>query len=304
MKEICIKVNNLEVNIVRGISFEVERGIIFGLLGPKGAGKSTVIKTMIGLLSPAAGQINILGVDPKKNKDKLQEKIGVQLQSPDLFDKLTVKELISLFASYYKNPLSIEKSIEIVNLQTKKNHYIETLSKEEKTKLTIALAILDNKKIIFLNEPTKDLGFQSKKNIWAIIEDLKKSGKTIFITTQYGDEAEELCDQLLIIDQGIEIIQGKPSELIKKHFEEEKIEFKNPAFTEEEIGFLVSLDSVVAQKLENNETILLYTMDAIKTISSLFIFLEKIKKPIKNLNLRRPTLEDLFVKLTGNEIRD
>ena len=88
------------------------------------------------------------------------------------------------------------------------------------------------------------------------------------------------------------------------YFEEEKIEFKNPAFTEEEIGFLVSLDSVVAQKLENNETILLYTMDAIKTISSLFIFLEKIKKPIKNLNLRRPTLEDLFVKLTGNEIRD
>lgn len=309
MTEVCIKVKDLYksfegVKAVNGISFEVEKGKIFGLLGPNGAGKSTTIETLIGLLSREGGQINILGFDPEKNKKKLQEKIGVQLQSPALFDKLTVKEMVSLFASFYKNPFSIEESIEMVNLKSKKADYIESLSGGQKHRLAVALAIISNGEIIFLDEPTTGLDPQSRRNLWTVIKELKKLGKTIFMTTHYMDEAEKLCDQLLIIDQGKIITQGSPAKLIEKHFKEDTIEFENPSFIEEEIGILASLDSVTAQKLNKDENIILYTMDTVKTIADLFAFSEKAGKPIKNLSVRKPTLEDLFIKLTGKEIRE
>ena len=309
MEEVVIEVKKLykyfaEVKAVNGISFEVEKGSIFGLLGPNGAGKSTTIETLIGLLDREKGQINILGFDPEKNKEKLQEKIGVQLQSPALFDKLTVTELVSLFASFYQNPFPIEQSIKMVNLESKKNEFIETLSGGQKHRLAVALAIVSNGEIIFLDEPTTGLDPQSRRNLWTVIKALKKMGKTIFMTTHYMDEAEKLCDEILIIDQGQVITQGTPSSLIEKHFEEDTIEFKNPSFSEEEIGSLVSFDSVTGQKLIENEDIILYTMDAVKTIADILDFSEKVKKPIKNLNLRKPTLEDLFIKLTGKEIRD
>ena len=309
MEEVVIEVKKLykyfaEVKAVNGISFEVEKGSIFGLLGPNGAGKSTTIETLIGLLDREKGQINILGFDPKKNKEKLQEKIGVQLQSPALFDKLTVTELVSLFASFYQNPFPIEQLIKMVNLESKKNEFIETLSGGQKHRLAVALAIVSNGEIIFLDEPTTGLDPQSRRNLWTVIKALKKMGKTIFMTTHYMDEAEKLCDEILIIDQGQVITQGTPSSLIEKHFEEDTIVFKNPSFSEEEIGSLVSFDSVTGQKLIENEDIILYTMDAVKTIADILDFSEKVKKPIKNLNLRKPTLEDLFIKLTGKEIRD
>jgi ABC-2 type transport system ATP-binding protein len=309
MKDVCIEVKNLykyfaDVKAVNGISFEVEKGKIFGLLGPNGAGKSTTIETLIGLLSREGGQIDILGFDPEKDKEELQEKIGVQLQSPALFDKLTVKEMVSLFASFYNNPFSIEDSIEMVNLKSKKDDYIESLSGGQKHRLAVALAIVSNGEIIFLDEPTTGLDPQSRRNLWTIIKELKQIGKTIFMTTHYMDEAEKLCDQLLIIDQGKVITQGTPAKLIEKHFEEDSIEFENPSFIGEEIGALASLASVTGQKLDKNENIILYTMDAVKTIADLLAFSEKAGKPIKNLNLRKPTLEDLFIKLTGKEIRE
>ncbi|MFW6311482.1 MAG: ATP-binding cassette domain-containing protein [Nanoarchaeota archaeon] len=309
MKEVCIEVTDLyksfkEVKAVNGISFKVEKGIIFGLLGPNGAGKSTTIETLIGLYSREGGKINILGLDPEINIEKLQEKIGVQLQSPALFDKLTVKELVSLFASFYQNPFSIEESIKMVELKSKEADYVESLSGGQKHRLAVALAIVSNGEIIFLDEPTTGLDPQSRRNLWDVIKKLKKLGKTIFMTTHYMDEAEKLCDELIIIDQGKVITQGSPAELIEKHFEEDTIEFVNPSYAEEEIGALASLSHVTGQKLNKDEDILLYTMDAVRTISDLFAYLNKIGKPIKNLNVRKPTLEDLFIKLTGKEIRE
>ncbi|MFW5988484.1 MAG: ABC transporter ATP-binding protein [bacterium] len=309
MKEVCIEVTDLyksfkEVKAVNGISFKVEKGIIFGLLGPNGAGKSTTIETLIGLYSREGGKINILGLDPEINIEKLQEKIGVQLQSPALFDKLTVKELVSLFASFYQNPFSIEESIKMVELKSKEADYVESLSGGQKHRLAVALAIVSNGEIIFLDEPTTGLDPQSRRNLWDVIKKLKKLGKTIFMTTHYMDEAEKLCDELIIIDQGKVITQGSPAELIEKHFEEDTIEFVNPSYAEEEIGALASLSHVTGQKLNKDENILLYTMDAVRTISDLFAYSNKIGKPIKNLNLRKPTLEDLFIKLTGKEIRE
>ena len=309
MNEVCIKVENLfkyfgEVKAVDGISFEVESGTIFGLLGPNGAGKTTTIENLIGLLSRDGGHIDILGFDPEKDKEKLQEKIGAQLQSPALFDKLTVKEMVSLFASFYTNPFSIEDAIEMVELNSKNEDYVESLSGGQKHRLAVALAIISNGEIIFLDEPTTGLDPQSRRKVWSVIKKLKKLGKTIFMTTHYMEEAEKLCDQLLIIDHGKVLVRGNPTELIEKHFEVDMIEFENSSFIEEEIGALASLESVTGQKLDHNENIILYTVDAVKTIAGLLSFSEKAGKPIRNLNLRKPTLDDLFIKLTGKEIRE
>lgn len=309
MNQACIKVKNLskyfgEVKAVDGISFEVKSGEIFGLLGPNGAGKTTTIENLIGLLSRDGGQIDILGFDPEEDKEKLREKIGVQLQSPALFDKLTVKEMVSLFASFYNNPFSIEDSIEMVELKCKNDDYIETLSGGQKHRLAVALAVISNGEIIFLDEPTTGLDPQSRRKVWSVIKKLKQLGKTIFMTTHYMEEAEKLCDQLLIIDQGQVLVSGTPAKLIENHFEEDMIEFKNSSFIEEEIGALASLESVTGQKLDKNENIILYTVDAVKTIARLLAFSERAGKPIKELNLRKPTLEDLFIKITGKEIRE
>ncbi len=308
MNEVCIKVENLhkyfgDVKAVDGISFEVESGTIFGLLGPNGAGKTTTIENLIGLISRDGGQIDILGFDPEKDKEKLQEKIGAQLQSPALFDKLTVKEMVSLFASFYNNPFSIDEAIEMVELNSKNDDYVESLSGGQKHRLAVALAIISNGEIVFLDEPTTGLDPQSRRKVWSVIKKLKKLGKTIFLTTHYMEEAEKLCDQLLIIDQGQVLVRGKPVELIDKHFDEDMIEFENSSFIEEEIGALASLESVTGQKLDKNENIILYTVDAVQTIAGLLAFSKKAGKPIRNLNLRKPTLEDLFIKLTGKEIR-
>ena len=309
MNEVCIKVENLykyfgEVKAVDGISFEVESGTIFGLLGPNGAGKTTTIENLIGLLSRDGGHIDILGFDPEKDKEKLQEKIGAQLQSPALFDKLTVKEMVSLFASFYTNPFSIEDAIEMVELNSKNEDYVESLSGGQKHRLAVALAIISNGEIIFLDEPTTGLDPQSRRKVWSVIKKLKKLGKTIFMTTHYMEEAEKLCDQLLIIDHGKVLVRGNPTELIEKHFEVDMIEFENSSFIEDEIGALASLESVTGQKLDHNENIILYTVDAVQTIAGLLAFSEKAGKPIRNLNLRKPTLDDLFIKLTGKEIRE
>jgi ABC-2 type transport system ATP-binding protein len=308
MNEVCIKVENLnkyfgDVKAVDGISFEVESGTIFGLLGPNGAGKTTTIENLIGLLSRDGGKIDILGFDPEKDKEKLQEKIGAQLQSPALFDKLTVKEMVSLFASFYTNPFSIEDAIEMVELNLKNDDYVESLSGGQKHRLAVALAIVSNGEIIFLDEPTTGLDPQSRRKVWSVIKKLKKLGKTIFMTTHYMEEAEKLCDQLLIIDHGQVLERGKPAELIEKHFEVDMIEFENSSFIEDEIGALASLASVTGQKVDQNENIILYTVDAVQTIAGLLAFSEKAGKPIRNLNLRKPTLDDLFIKLTGKEIR-
>ncbi|MGM0420868.1 MAG: ABC transporter ATP-binding protein [Bacillota bacterium] len=309
MKRKCIEVNNLckyfaDVKAINGISFTVEEGKIFGLLGPNGAGKSTTIETLVGLHSRESGEIKILGLDPENDKEELREKIGVQLQSPALFDKLKVKELVSLFASFYRDPFSVEETIKMVGLESKEEVYVESLSGGQRHRLAVALAVVSNGEIIFLDEPTTGLDPQARRNLWEVIKKLKEIGKTIFITTHYMEEAEQLCDEIIIIDQGEVITQGTPASLIEDYFEEDAIEFMNPSFTEEEIGSLASLASVTGQKLNEDENILLYTMDAVLTITDLFAFANKIGKPLKNLNLRKPTLDDLFVSLTGKEIRE
>lgn len=225
MKEYCLEVNNLKksfgnLKAVDGISFKVKAGTVFGMLGPNGAGKSTTIEILTGLQNRDQGEIDILGLDLEKDKDLLKEKLGVQLQSPALYEKLTVKEMAELFASFYNNPLSVAEVIGMVGLEDKLHERTENLSGGQRHRLAVALAIIGDKEIIFLDEPTTGLDPQSRRKLWDAINRLKEKGKTIFLTTHYMDEAEKLCDQLLIIDNGRVIAEGSPGSLLDDYLVE------------------------------------------------------------------------------------
>lgn len=304
MSEVSIRVENLEKNYgnlkaVKGISFEVESGMIFGMLGPNGAGKTTTIETMIGLLELSGGEMEILGLDPVTELDKLKERIGVQLQSAELFPNLTVAELLELFASFYQQSLSVEKALDMVNLEAKADDKVDNLSGGQHHRLVVALALIANGEIIFLDEPTTGLDPQSRKQLWETILDLKEEGKTIFLTTHYMREAEKLCDKIVIIDQGEVITQGSPDELIAKHFNEETIEISLPEGSQLEEENLKKLPGVNNFEYKKEEqAVILYTEQAAQTIEQLM----KNNSGIENLELRKPTLEDLFLKLTGRRI--
>jgi ABC-2 type transport system ATP-binding protein len=302
--EPAIKVNKLKkhygsVKAVKGITFAVERGIIFGMLGPNGAGKTTTIETLVGLIEKTAGKINILGLDPATELEKLQTKIGVQLQSPSLFPRLTVRETAALFASFYPNPLTPETAISQVGLEEKNTASIEDLSGGQKHRLAVALAMISNGDILFLDEPTTGLDPHARRQLWEVILQLKEEGTTIFLTTHYMEEAEKLCDDLAIIDQGQLIAQGAPEELINDHFPQQAVEFSDPGFTETQ-------QKKIAQFASNadytDNKVLLSTAKVATTITKLLDYSKEINHPIENLTVRKPTLEDVFLKLTGKEL--
>lgn len=308
MKSVCVEVKDLEkrygeTKAVDGISFKVFKGSIFGMLGPNGAGKSTTIETIIGLQTRDNGSVGILGMDPERDLVAIKEKVGVQLQSPSLFGKLKVKELVSLFASFYKNPYPVREVIEMVSLGEKENTSTESLSGGQRHRLAVALAIVGNGEIIFLDEPTTGLDPKSRRDLWDVIKSLKKRGKTIFLTTHYMDEAEKLCDELLIIDRGKVIAEGSPKNLIAEYFHEDALEFVNPSFTREEIAVLSGFSQVTRQSFGEDDRIILYTKKASSTMDELMEYARGLDKTIDGLSVRRPTLEDLFLKLTGRKIK-
>ncbi|WP_205665686.1 ABC transporter ATP-binding protein [Anoxybacter fermentans] len=293
------------VKAVDGISFQVEAGTIFGMLGPNGAGKSTTVETMVGLNKRDGGKISILGLDPEKNPEELKSKIGVQLQSPSLFPRLTVKEIVNLFASFYSDPLSADEVIARVGLEAKVNEQIKNLSGGQRHRLAIALAMVGNGKVIFLDEPTTGLDPQARRQLWDVILQLKEEGVTVFLTTHYMDEAEKLCDHLVIIDHGKIIAQGSPRELINQYFKERAVEFVDPGFSKEERDELKRLDIANRISYEQEEKhIILYTDEISRTITRLMEYAAGIDKPIDDIIVRHATLEDVFLKLTGRGIRE
>ncbi len=310
MSRFSIEVRDLkkyygDVKAVDGISFNVERGMIFGMLGPNGAGKSTTIETLVGLNKREGGEIKVLGLDPQKELNELKKKIGVQLQTPSLFRRLTVKEIVHLFQSFYPNPLSEEEVLTRVGLQTMQKKQIHALSGGQRHRLSIALAMVGNSEIIFLDEPTTGLDPQARRQLWDVILHLKNEGVTVFLTTHYMDEAEKLCDQLVVIDYGKIIANGAPKELINNYFSDRAVEFTNPGFNNEEVEALENLKIANRISFEAEENhIILYTDEASRTITRLMNYAESLSKPIDDIIVRHATLEDVFLKLTGRGIRE
>jgi ABC-2 type transport system ATP-binding protein len=294
-----------EVKAVDGISFEVEEGCIFGMLGPNGAGKTTTIETIVGLNKKDGGSINIFGYDSEKDLDDVKKIIGVQLQSPSLFPRLTVRELIELFASFYPEPMDCQGVIEKIGLEQKANTRVNNLSGGQKHRLAVGLAMVSNGKAVFLDEPTTGLDPQARRQLWDVILGLKEDGKTVFITTHYMDEAERLCDELVVIDQGKVIAQGSPEALIKESFQDTAIEFIDPGFSSEEREEFASAIPGVKLNFELKERQIVLYSDAVPdTIKGIIDFTESKGKSVEDIMVRHATLEDVFLKLTGRGIRE
>lgn len=205
-----------DIVAVNGISFEVQKGEIFGLLGENGAGKTTTLEMMEGLRKPTSGDIHILGKDVRRQMNEIKERIGVQLQSSAYFDDLKLKEILDLFGSFYKMSLYPANLLKMVDLVEKSNSSIKSLSGGQRQRFSIIAALVNDPEIVFLDEPTTGLDPVARRNLWDIIVKIKKQGKTIILTTHYMEEAENLCDRVAIMDKGKIIAVGGPQNLIQQ----------------------------------------------------------------------------------------
>ncbi len=290
------------IKAVDGVSFSIERGEIFGLLGPNGAGKTTTVEMIVGLRKPDRGSINICSIDALSSSSAIKELIGVQLQTTALYNKIRVIEAIELFGSYYKKSLPPSEILELVSLKEKKNAYYATLSGGQKQRLALGLALVNDPAVLFLDEPTTGLDPQARRNVWDIIENLKKQEKTVILTTHYMEEAERLCHRVAIIDNGRIIAINTPANLVKGSGIDSTVEFEATGFKEEQIiSELSPLGKIVK---DSDGRFIIYTRkpsQALKEISSLA---EKNNINIEHINTRRATLEDVFISMTGRNLRE
>ncbi|WP_232293725.1 ABC transporter ATP-binding protein [Stigmatella aurantiaca] len=232
---------------VAGIDLEVPVGQCIGLLGPNGAGKTTTVEILEGLQTPTAGKVHLLGKGWAHDAKELRERIGIALQETRFAERLTVEETVQLFRSFYTKGLSVEEAIALVHLQEKRRTYTVKLSGGQRQRLALAVALVADPEILFLDEPTTGLDPQSRRALWDVIEALKGKGRTVVLTTHYMEEAQVLCDQVVIMDHGRIVAQGTPSELIASIGAEQIIEFAStpdiPAEALAEVPNLVSTRS-------------------------------------------------------------
>jgi ABC-2 type transport system ATP-binding protein len=290
-----------DIKAVSDISFRVYEGEIFGMLGPNGAGKTTTMEIVEGIRKADSGRVTVLGIDVKKDPRKVKTNIGVQLQTTSLYPRLSVREVMALFASFYPRAASIDKLIKLVDLEDSKKKRCKNLSGGQQQRLSIALALVNNPKVLFLDEPTSGLDPQSRHNIWSMIEYVRSKGKSVFITTHYMEEAQRLCDRVAIIDYGKIIATDKPDKLVSQHFQDEAIEFElNQQLDDDVLSKVAGVTNVV----QENGKVTVYSSAVPVTISALLDLAKQRGFELTNLYVRRATLEDVFLKLTGRRIRE
>jgi ABC-2 type transport system ATP-binding protein len=290
-----------KVKAVDGISFEIERGEVYGFLGPNGAGKTTTLEIIEGLRKAQAGKISIFGLDSIKEQQKIKEKFGIALQATSLDEKVKVGEALKLFASFYENQSDYDELIDLVSLRDKEKALYETLSGGQKQRLAVALALVNDPELVFLDEPTTGLDPQARHNLWDIILKMKEMKKTVILTTHYMEEAEKLCDRVAIIDHGKIIAEGAPAELILKLKLSSSINFK----TADEIQpKLLERLKGVSKVFVENSNFLIHSDNLQDTLMALLTLINKHCWAIEELNVTRATLEDVFLELTGRRLRD
>lgn len=294
-----LKKSYKDVQAVNGVSFDVYEGEIFGLLGPNGAGKTTTIEMMEGLRDPDEGQVILDGYSVKKDKKKIRALVGVQLQSTSLFDKLKVREIMVMYASFYKRALKVDDMLHEMNLVEKKNEMVKGLSGGQKQRLAIGLALIHDPKIVFLDEPTTGLDPQARRSLWDIVLKLKARGKTVLLSTHYMEEAHMLCDRLAIMDYGQIIALDTPDRLIASLEMESTVQFNWPVDEQ----FFSSLAGVTKYS-RTKEQITLLTKDLQRTLTALVRWADDQNQPLYELQTRKATLEDVFLQLTGRSLRE
>jgi ABC-2 type transport system ATP-binding protein len=306
MPEQVIQVENLikrygELEAVRGVSFSVDEGEVFGLLGPNGAGKTTTIEILEGLRNLDGGRVSVCGLDPQREPEKLKNEIGAALQSTSLPDKLKTFEAIKLFAGFYSRRRAPEELLKRFGLVEKRDTFYSKLSGGQKQRLALAMALVNDPRVLFFDEPTAGLDPQVRREIYDIIEELRREKKTIVITTHYIEEAERLCDRVAIVDHGKVIALGTPQELKNRSGDKTRIEVQltRPEPTET----LRALEGVTDCR-DLNGGYALHTQRPPQAIVSLVKYLEAQGNELVSLNIATPSLEDVFIELTGRRLRD
>ncbi len=287
---------------VDGISFEVARGEIFGLLGPNGAGKTTTVEMLEGLRVPDEGRLHVLGIDAVRSSAALKPRIGVALQTPSLYPRLTVDEVVGLFASFYETSRPPDEVIAVLGLGERRHALTKDLSGGQKQRLSVALALVNDPEIVFLDEPTTGMDPAARRSLWDLVKRLRGDGRTILLTTHYMEEAEELCDRVAIMDHGRILEMGTVDELVSRHFHERTVFFDTIAGVPDDA--LAALPGVARLRHEDGGHTLLYTADVGGTIAGLLALTEVLGDEPGDLGIRRPSLEDVFLELTGRVLRD
>jgi ABC-2 type transport system ATP-binding protein len=304
--ESIIRVENLfknygPVEALRGLTFEVPEGEVFGLLGPNGAGKTTSVEILEGLRTPDRGTAQVCGLNPETAGDALKEVIGAVLQSTALPAKLRVKEALELFANFYPRRADVDQLLRRFQLEEKAHAFYSEISGGQKQRLALAMSLVNDPKVVFLDEPTAGLDPQVRREIYEIIEELRRGKKTVLLTTHYIEEAERLCDRVAIVDHGRVMAMGTPRELKQKSAGTTRLEVRlaRPAAN----GSLAHLEGVLNCH-EFGGSYVLHSTRPPQTIVALVKQLEAENNELQSLEMFSPSLEDVFIELTGRRLRE
>ncbi|MBC7227137.1 MAG: ABC transporter ATP-binding protein [Thermoflexales bacterium] len=288
------------VRAVDGVSFTVEEGEIFGMVGPNGAGKTTTIECVEGLRRPDRGTIRVLGLDPQRDGYELRCCIGVQLQEAALHPRLKVREALDLFGSFYPRRVDANHLLEQLGLAEKRGAPFEKLSGGQKQRLFIALALINDPELVFLDELTTGLDPQARRATWDLVRSIRDRGKTVFLTTHYMEEAERLCDRVAIIDHGKIVALDTPENLIRSLGAEHRVVFS--ADERLDVGMFRQLPGVTRAERVGERVVVYGKGEGL--VSGVVGLLERAGLPFRDLQTEQPSLEDVFLALTGREMRD
>jgi ABC-2 type transport system ATP-binding protein len=286
---------------VAGVDLNIAAGEVFGLLGPNGAGKTTTLEMIEGLTPKDAGEIAICGLEWDHDAPEIRARIGVQLQATSLYNKITPREALDLFGSYYPKRRGTDELLGLVQLKDKADAYHVTLSGGQAQRLALALALVNDPEVVFLDEPTAGLDPQGRRSLWEVVRAMKAEGRTTMLTTHYMDEAEALCDRLAILDHGRILRSGTPAELIASLGIPSVIEltFEGPA--PDPSGFAARLGLAVEARGDVWE---IPTPDPKTLLPRLLTTIESERLEYNQVHVRRATLEDVFLHLTGRSLRE
>ncbi len=286
---------------VDGVDLEVAAGEVFGLLGPNGAGKTTTLEMIEGLTPPDDGEIEVCGLRWREDATEIRSRIGVQLQATSLYNKITPREALDLFGSYYPRRRPTDELLTLVQLQDKADAYHVTLSGGQAQRLALALALVNDPEVVFLDEPTAGLDPQGRRSLWEVVRGIKAAGRTVVLTTHYMDEAESLCDRLAILDHGRILRSGTPAELIASLGIPSVVELTFDGAAPDPTAFRERLGAAIEVRGGLWE---IATPDPKTLLPRLFTAIEGSGLDYNQVHVRRATLEDVFLHLTGRSLRD